>query len=113
MAVDSRPVPSIPTPTIPKRTRSLAGAAWDAAGIGSASKNFGPASKEAPAAPAVACKNARRETPTLPMIRFLLGAWAERHPTPRAIIIPRRGWQALHRRIRCRFLKAAMQARLV
>ena len=55
----------MPTPTIPNRTRSLAGAACEAAGIGSASRSLVPASNEAPATPAVVCRNSRRETTAL------------------------------------------------
>src|ERR1700722_11833636 len=58
MDVASRLLPSIPTPTIPKRTRSLG-----APGAGDASKGAVFIRKALPArvAPAVVCRNSRRE----------------------------------------------------
>src|SRR5690242_9512490 len=59
MAVDSKPVPSMPTPTIPKRTRLLG---ESLASIGSGERRTVLAAREAPAAPALVCRNSRRET---------------------------------------------------
>src|SRR6267154_4551217 len=61
MAVESRLVPSIPTPTIPKRTRSLGGIGRPDACKGSESRKIVRAATLAPAARAVVCKNSRRE----------------------------------------------------
>src|SRR5580700_2267419 len=61
MAVVSRPVPSIPTPTIPKRTLSLAPVKRGRAISGSGSRRIVPPTSEAPATPALLCKNSRRE----------------------------------------------------
>src|ERR1700722_9945477 len=51
----------MPTPTIPKRTRSLGATASAAAGKDSDSRNMDPPANEAPATPAVVCRNSRRE----------------------------------------------------
>src|SRR5216684_6703025 len=71
MAVESRFVPSMPTPTIPKRTRSL-GAVGRAADAykGLESRKTVRAATVAPAARAVVCKNSRREK------RILFIKWA-------------------------------------
>src|ERR1035437_8306149 len=72
MAVVSRPEPSIPTPTIPKRTRSLGATACAAEGMGSALRKSAPEIREAPAAPTVVCKKSRREISALFMTSILL-----------------------------------------
>src|SRR6266849_2583804 len=61
MAVVRRLLPSIPTPTIPKRTRSLAATGGVDANSGSEFRRMAFAASVAPAAPAAACKNSRRE----------------------------------------------------
>src|SRR5579862_3952556 len=68
MAVVSSPEPSIPTPTIPKRTWSLGATDCDAEGIGSPLRKLAPEIREAPAAPALVCKNSRREKSALSMV---------------------------------------------
>jgi len=65
IAVPSSPEPSMPTPTMPKRMRSLAATGGAAARDGSESRKTGPPIKEAPAAPADACRNARRDNGAL------------------------------------------------
>jgi hypothetical protein len=61
MAVVNKPVPSIPTPTIPKRTRSLGATESAEANSGSACNGITLAASEALATPADVCKNSRRE----------------------------------------------------
>src|SRR5258706_4331027 len=73
MAVVRSPEPSMPTPTIPKRTRSLAATACGDANNGSESRKIEVAASVAPAAPAVVCKNSRREKRFL-FIAISLGA---------------------------------------
>ena len=57
-----KPLPSMPTPTMPKRTRSLAAAGSDAANAASESRNIDAGTRDAPAAPAVVCRKVRRES---------------------------------------------------
>src|SRR3989454_7928340 len=52
MASDNRPDPSMPTPMMPKRTRSLAGTAGTVSDL---------AASEAPAIPALSSRNSRRD----------------------------------------------------
>src|SRR5216684_2553673 len=73
MAVVSRLLPSIPTPTIPKRTRSLAATGESDANSGSAFRSMAFAASVAPAAPAVVCKNSRRENRSFFMNVISLG----------------------------------------
>lgn len=80
MAVERRPEPSIPTPTIPNRTRSLAESDWKNGVRESSTRPMEPDARgcagrvldtrEAPAAPAVVCRNLRREKKGLFMLSF-------------------------------------------
>jgi hypothetical protein len=71
MAVANNPEPCIPMPTIPKRTRSLAGTARGEAKAGSESKRTVRAANEAPAAPAVVFNNWRRVNNALLITQLL------------------------------------------
>src|SRR5258708_16764021 len=55
----------MPTPTIPKRTLSLGACNRDKAIKGSGSSRMEPPIREAPAIPALLCKNSRREESAL------------------------------------------------
>jgi hypothetical protein len=61
----------MPMPMMPKRTRSLGATDWAAANDGSDSRKIDPGTNEAPAAPAVVCRNCRREKKALFMISIL------------------------------------------
>src|SRR5882724_7908202 len=58
----------MPTPTIPKRTLSLGEASRGNAISGSGSSKMGRPASEAPATPALFCKNSRREKPVFVML---------------------------------------------
>src|SRR5258706_44192 len=73
MAVVRSPEPSMPTPTIPKRTRSLAATACGDANSRLKSRKTEFTARVASAAPAVVCKNSRREKRFL-FIAISLGA---------------------------------------
>src|SRR5882724_11805041 len=77
MAVVRSPEPSMPTPTIPKRTRSLAAAVSCDANNGSESRKIDVAANVAPAAPAVVCKNSRREKLFLFMLAISLALFSK------------------------------------
>src|SRR6266850_4051983 len=90
MAVVRSPVPSMPTPTIPKRTLSLAAVNRGKATRGSASSRMGRPASEAPATPALFCKNSRREKPVLvitstPSARYTASVSAPVHCGEKAI----------------------------
>src|ERR1700733_5795145 len=68
----------MPTPIIPKRRRSLGATACAAPRAGSESRKIEPAIKEAPAAPADVCKNARRDKRALFIVSILL--WGDSTP---------------------------------
>src|ERR1700733_6058395 len=68
----------MPTPIIPKRRRSLGATACAAPRAGSESRKIEPAIKEAPAAPANVCKNARRDKRALFIVSILL--WGDSTP---------------------------------
>src|SRR5260370_38248757 len=76
MAVESRLVPSIPTPTIPKRTRSLGGIGRPDACKGSESRERVRAATLAPAARAALGQNSVRGERILFIIGLPVGAAA-------------------------------------
>src|SRR6266850_4220903 len=61
IAVPSNPLPCMPIPIIPKRTRSLGGTGFGEAAIGSGSSRTVRAATRAPAAVPLVCRNSRRE----------------------------------------------------
>src|SRR5260370_39197230 len=60
MAFARRPEPCMPTPMMPKRTRSLGGTALEGSGIFSGSRIIVRAATYAPVAPALRWRNSRR-----------------------------------------------------
>src|SRR2546425_6805418 len=70
MAFARRPEPCMPTPMMPKRTRSLGGTAPEGNGIFSGSRIIVCAATYAPVAPALRWRNSRREKSF-----FILRSW--------------------------------------